>query len=87
MMRPPPWADRVGAVYGPVSTNAVKDIPVRSPDPHTFYRRGYPVLRGTGKRLVAEGTQPHTFELVGTKAMPSGAIVSSYNVAGPLKSG
>jgi dihydrofolate reductase len=45
----------------------------------------YPVLLGTGKRLFAEGTPPRTFELVSTKAMPSGIIFSTYNVAGPLK--
>jgi dihydrofolate reductase len=45
----------------------------------------YPVLLGTGKRLFAEGTPPRSFELVGTKAMPSGIIVSNYTVAGPLK--
>jgi dihydrofolate reductase len=45
----------------------------------------YPVLLGTGKRLFAEGTPPRAFELVGTKAMPTGNIVSTYKVAGPLK--
>ena len=37
----------------------------------------YPVL-GTGKRFFAEGTPPRAFELVSTKAMPSGIILSSY---------
>ena len=45
----------------------------------------YPVLLGTGKRFFAEGTPPRSFELVSTKAMPSGVILSSYKVAGPLK--
>jgi dihydrofolate reductase len=45
----------------------------------------YPVLLGTGKRFFAEGTSPRSFELVSTKAMPSGIIFSTYNVAGPLK--
>lgn len=47
----------------------------------------YPVLLGTGKRLFAEGTPPRTFELAGTKAMPSGLILSTYRFAGPVKTG
>ena len=47
----------------------------------------YPVLLCTGKRFFAEGTPARSFELVGTKAMPSGIILSTYNVAGPLKTG
>jgi dihydrofolate reductase len=47
----------------------------------------YPVLLGTGKRFFAEGTPPRSFELVNTKAMPSGIILSTYKVAGPLKTG
>src|SRR6516162_2320050 len=35
----------------------------------------YSVLLGTGKRFFAEGTPPRSFELVGTKAMPSGVIL------------
>jgi tryptophan-rich sensory protein len=50
-------------------------------------RRTYPVLLGTGKRFFAEGTRPRSFELVTTKAMPSGIILSNYKVAGPLKTG
>ena len=44
-----------------------------------------PVLLGTGKRLFAEGTPARAFELVSTKAFPSGVILSAYKVAGPLK--
>ena len=46
-----------------------------------------PVLLGTGRRFFAEGTPPRLFELVSTKAMPSGVILSIYEVAGPLKTG
>jgi hypothetical protein len=35
----------------------------------------------------AEGTPPRSFELVSTKAMPSGIILSHYKLAGPLKTG
>ncbi len=46
----------------------------------------YPVLVG-GKHFFAQGTAPRAFELVSTKAMPSGIIISAYKVAGPLKAG
>jgi dihydrofolate reductase len=45
----------------------------------------YPVLLGTGKRIFAEGTPPRSFELVSANALPSGVILSSYKVVGPLK--
>jgi dihydrofolate reductase len=47
----------------------------------------YPVLLGAGKRFFAEGTPARSLELVGTQAMPSGVILSTYRVAGPLKVG
>ncbi len=47
----------------------------------------YPVLLGTGKRFFAEGTPPRAFELVGTKALPSGILLNAYQAAGPLKVG
>jgi dihydrofolate reductase len=45
----------------------------------------YPVVLGTGKRLFGAGTPPRSFELVNTKAFPTGIIFSTYKVAGPLK--
>jgi dihydrofolate reductase len=47
----------------------------------------YPVLLGTGKRLIAEGTPARSLEFVSTKAFPSGLIFNTYKVAGPLKTG
>lgn len=47
----------------------------------------YPAMLGAGKRFFAEGTPARVFELVSTHAMPSGIILSSYKVAGPLKAG
>ena len=47
----------------------------------------YRVLLGKGKRFFAEGTPPRAFELDSTKALPSGIIINSYKVAGPLKTG
>jgi dihydrofolate reductase len=47
----------------------------------------YPVLLGTGKRFLAEGTPAHAFELVGTKGLPTGIVLNTYKAAGPLKTG
>ena len=40
-----------------------------------------------GKRFFAEGTPPRSFELVSTKALASGVIISMYNPNGPLRTG
>jgi dihydrofolate reductase len=45
----------------------------------------YPVMLGTGKRFFAEGTPARSFELVSTTTTPTGVILSSYRVLGPLK--
>lgn len=47
----------------------------------------YPVLLGTGKRFFTEGTPARAFELASSRAMPSGLLLSTYKVAGPLKNG
>ena len=47
----------------------------------------YPVLVGTGKRFFAQGTPGRTFELVSTRAFPSGIIFNTYKVVGALKVG
>ena len=47
----------------------------------------YPALLGTGKRFFADGTPARRFELVSSQSMPSGIILSAYQVAGPLKTG
>jgi dihydrofolate reductase len=47
----------------------------------------YPTLLGAGMRFFAAGTPARAFELVSTTAMPSGIILSTYKVAGPLKPG
>jgi dihydrofolate reductase len=44
----------------------------------------YPVLLGAGKRFFAEGTPARSFELAGTTTTPSGVVLSTYKVAGPL---
>lgn len=45
----------------------------------------YPVLLGQGKRFFAERAPPCSFELVSTKAFPSGVVINAYKFAGPLK--
>ena len=47
----------------------------------------YPVLLGTGKRFFGDGTPARSLALVSTQAMPSGIILSTYKVTGPLKAG
>ena len=45
----------------------------------------YPVLLGAGKRLFAEGTPPCSLALLSTSAFPSGVVLNTYKVLGPLK--
>lgn len=49
--------------------------------------RIYPVTIGNGKRLFAEGTIPAAFELIKSKALPSGVIIVNYKRAGEVKAG
>lgn len=44
----------------------------------------FPVLLGTGKRFFAEGTPARSLVLVCTGATPSGVVLSTYQVGGPL---
>jgi dihydrofolate reductase len=46
----------------------------------------YPVLIGAGKCFFAEGTPARSFELTGTQTSPTGVMLNSYKVIGPLKS-
>jgi dihydrofolate reductase len=45
----------------------------------------YPVLLGTGKRFLAEGAPARSFALLSTQTTPTGVILSTYKVAGALK--
>ena len=47
----------------------------------------YPLLLGKGKRFFAVGTPARAFELVSSNALPSGVVLNTYKVAGPLKTG
>src|SRR6476469_9162527 len=44
----------------------------------------YPILLGTAKRFLVEVTPALSFQLVSTKAFPSGIIFSSYKITGPV---
>lgn len=47
----------------------------------------FPVTLGAGKRLFAEGTMPAAFELIESKASPSGVIFANYKRAGEVRTG
>jgi dihydrofolate reductase len=47
----------------------------------------FPVLLGTGKRFFSDGSPPRELALVGTKAVSSGVIISTYRPSGPLRTG
>jgi dihydrofolate reductase len=45
----------------------------------------YPVLLGAGKRFFAEGTSASSFELMNTQVTPTGVILNTYKLVGPMK--
>lgn len=47
----------------------------------------FPVTLGSGKRLLAEGTNPAAFNLTDSKVSPLGVIFANYTRAGELKTG
>lgn len=47
----------------------------------------YPILLGAGKRFFSDGAPPQKLALVGTKAVSSGVVISTYRPSGPLRSG
>lgn len=47
----------------------------------------YPILLGTGKRFFSDGVPPRELALLGTKAAPSGVVISTYKPSGPLRTG
>lgn len=49
--------------------------------------RIFPLTLGIGKRLFADGTIPAAFELIGSKALPSGIIMANYKRSGEVKTG
>jgi len=44
-----------------------------------------PVLLGTGKRFFMEGTPGRAFELVSSASTPTGVLLNTYRIVGPLK--
>ena len=49
--------------------------------------RIFPVILGTGKRLFAKGATSAAFELIESKALPSGVIIANYKRSGEIKTG
>jgi dihydrofolate reductase len=47
----------------------------------------FPVTLGAGKRLFGQGTIPLAFDLIESKATPSGVIIASYRRAGDVQLG
>ena len=47
----------------------------------------FPILLGEGKRFFSAGSPPLELALAGTKAAPSGVVISTYTPAGPLRTG
>lgn len=46
----------------------------------------YPVLLGTGKQLFVEGTPAQSFQLVNSRALPSGVVLNNYRHRGAVPS-
>jgi dihydrofolate reductase len=46
-----------------------------------------PVVLGSGKKLFADGSAPHSFTLTGSRVSPSGLIVGHYEREGDVKIG
>jgi dihydrofolate reductase len=45
----------------------------------------YPVLMGRGKRFFSDSVDPRELALVSSQAFPSGVLLCTYKVVGPLK--
>ena len=50
-----------------------------------FWLMIYPLTLGTGKRLFAGGTMPHTFKVTESQVTPSGVIVVNYERVGEVE--
>jgi dihydrofolate reductase len=47
----------------------------------------YPIVLAKGKRLFSQGVIPRAFELVSSKASPNGVVISTYRLAGEVRTG
>ena len=47
----------------------------------------FPILLGTGKRFFSDQAPPRELALVGTRASPSGVVISTYSYGGALRTG
>jgi dihydrofolate reductase len=48
---------------------------------------GFPVLIGRGKRVFSDTVPPAALALVDSRPTPSGVVLGTYRVAGPLRTG
>lgn len=46
-----------------------------------------PVILGSGKKLFADGSAPHSFTLTSSRTSPNGLVISHYERAGDIKIG
>jgi dihydrofolate reductase len=46
-----------------------------------------PVVLGSGKKLFADGSAPHSFKLTGSRVSPNGLIIGHYQREGEIKIG
>src|SRR3954453_22421093 len=46
-----------------------------------------PVVLGSGKKLFADGSAPHSFKLTGSRVSPNGLIISHYERGGEIEIG
>ena len=44
-----------------------------------------PVVLGSGKKLFADGSAPHSFRLTGSRVSPNGVLVGHYEREGAVK--
>ena len=47
----------------------------------------FPILLGLGKRFFSDAAPPRELALVSVKASPSGVLISTYRLSGPLRRG
>ena len=47
----------------------------------------FPIVLGTGKRLFGDGTPARTLRMVEHQVSPAGAVIASYQPAGPVETG
>ena len=47
----------------------------------------FPLVLGSGKRLLGDGTPPGTLEMVEHEVTAAGTVIAAYRPAGPVRTG